>query len=92
MANNGFYIPEPIYKVLPVLYIGSGIATALYIPSVVSVLSGLLLISAGIMVIMWRSAARSERRRKQHGRKGSRNHSKSVSGYASGDSGDMRWK
>jgi hypothetical protein len=71
MTAEKFFIPEPLYRLLPLIYISVGILAPLYVSSIMSVLSGLLLISAGVLVIMWRAAAKARRRRvsrRFHGR------------------------
>ena len=64
MAHDGFYIPDPIYRVLPLIYILTGVLTFYFVTTIMAILSGLLLISAGVLVYLWRSAAKSERRRR----------------------------
>ena len=61
------WIPEPVYQALPPIYSVAGVATIAYSLSVVNVLSGMLLISAGGIVWWQRRDARkklvSKRRR-----------------------------
>lgn len=63
MAQNGIFIPDPIYRFLPLVYIVTGCLTFVYVSTIMAIISGVLLISAGVLVFMWRSAAKSERRR-----------------------------
>ena len=54
------WIPDPIYKVLPPIYVVAGIGALVYSLNVVNVFSGLLLITAGIVVWMQRRSFRKK--------------------------------
>ena len=57
------YVPGPIYRILPIVYIGAGVMTMAFVPHVIAFLSGVLLISAGLLVFIWRASARSRQKR-----------------------------
>jgi len=52
-------LPKPIYEVLPLLYIGGGIAAVSSIHSVTAIVSGILLASTGVLVLCMRRKNRS---------------------------------
>ena len=51
-------IPEPIYKILPVIYLVTGAWVIFASEGFLAVLSGLLLGSAAALVFLWRRDAR----------------------------------
>lgn len=58
------YIPGPVYRFLPALYIGGGLGTLLWLPNIYGIVSGALLITTGVQVLVWRNKKpRKERRR-----------------------------
>ena len=61
-------IPQPLYKLLPLLYVIPGVIVMMQIESTLAALSGILLVSAGVLVFMWRSSARNERERRERNR------------------------
>lgn len=97
MMQGRFYFPAPLYRVLPLVYICAGVLAPFYISTAMSILSSVLLISAGVLVLMWRSAAKAERRRrarKAHARirRALGDDSTSISGYSSHGNSDARWE
>lgn len=92
MTRDKFYLPDPLYRILPLVYITAGILTPVYLSSAMTWFSGVLLIGAGILVIMWRLSARS-RRRKMARRMAKRRAAAmdSLSPPITGR-GDMRWE
>jgi hypothetical protein len=56
-------IPRPVYEVLPVVYVGSGIAGLSYSDSGLMLMSALLLSGTGLVVLWLRRSYRSTRRR-----------------------------
>lgn len=56
------HIPEFIYELLPYIYILVGILAMVKIPGALGVLSGLLLLAAGLLVFKWRLEHRATTR------------------------------
>lgn len=54
MLHRKAHIPYSIYQAQPYIYAGSGVLTLVYLPNVFGIFSGLLLICAGVLVIVWR--------------------------------------
>ncbi len=69
IPSGTFYLPYPVYRVLPLVYIVFGVLTPIYVSHVMAVISGILLVSAGVLTFLWRSAARSEARRRARARR-----------------------
>jgi len=65
MSNRGIYLPKPIYKSLPWIYVGIGVMVMYSLPNAIGYLSGMLMITAGVLVFLWRAVARSGRKRKR---------------------------
>ncbi len=92
MPRRAYYLPEPLYRVLPILYIVAGVLAFIYLESVAASVSGMLLVTAGLLVLGWRFSARGRRReqaRRHRGRYGSRAKGDSQRGN---NAGDMRWQ
>ncbi len=64
MYSQAFYLPEPIYKILPWVYIGCGALVIATLHNFIGTMSGVMLVASGILVMLWRTTARSQRRRK----------------------------
>ena len=47
-------MPKPIYESLPILYVGGGIAAISTVDSFMSFISGILLGSSGVMIMLLR--------------------------------------
>jgi multisubunit Na+/H+ antiporter MnhC subunit len=60
MSNQG-RIPEAIYKILPYFYLSVGVLTILLANNFMAIISGISLISAGIIVWTLRYQYRKER-------------------------------
>ena len=56
------FIPGRVYEVLPVVYVTSGVSTAMMIDQMLAIVSGLLLISAGCLVWRMRHVYRRQSR------------------------------
>lgn len=59
MLNNAINFPELVYRSLPWIYVVVGALVMLSIESFIGFVSGLLMVSAGVLVFLWRAAARS---------------------------------
>lgn len=65
MLRRKAHIPYSIYRAQPLMYIGAGVLTLICLPNILGILSGLLLIGAGTLVIVWRSRKTTKRRKRQ---------------------------
>lgn len=61
MLNGAIYFPEPVYKSLPWIYVAGGAVVMYTLGNFIGFLSGLLMTSAGMLVFLWRAAARASR-------------------------------
>lgn len=61
-------IPKPLYEILPILYVASGIVAMVSVQSVTSFISGLAMGIAGLLVLNMRSNYRSAKIRKRQNR------------------------
>lgn len=59
MRSNSFCIPDGLHRLLPGICIGSGVLTLLYLSDTIAVISGFLLLGAGVLESVWRSSAKS---------------------------------
>ena len=55
------HLPGLLYRQLPWIYVVTGGVTLVYLPSVVGIVSGVLLIFAGSLVLLWRSSKSAKR-------------------------------
>ncbi len=92
MTHDKFYLPDPLYRILPVIYIVTGILTPFTLSSAMTWFSGLLLIAAGVLVIMWRLSARSRRRKMARRRAERRAAAMDSLSPRISEQGDMRWE
>lgn len=58
-------MPYSIHRMQPVIYVGSGVLTIVFLPNIFGILSGLLLICAGVLVVVWRNEKTTKRRKRQ---------------------------
>jgi len=65
MSNRRLHFPKPIYTILPWIYVGIGVMVMYSLPNAIGYLSGMLVITAGVLVFLWRAVARSDRKRKR---------------------------
>lgn len=65
MSNRGIHFPKPIYKSLPWIYVGIGMTVMYSLPNAIGYLSGMLMITASVLVFLWRAVARSDRKRRR---------------------------
>ena len=63
MRSNSFNLPDGLYRLLPGIYIGSGVLTLLYLSDTVAVISGFLLLGAGLLETVWRGRTKSSQGR-----------------------------
>lgn len=61
-----WYIPDPVYRFLPALYIAAGLGTLSWLPNIYGIASGALFIMAGMQVLVWRN--KNEKPRRKRGR------------------------
>ncbi|MDZ7842397.1 MAG: hypothetical protein U5R46_16480 [Gammaproteobacteria bacterium] len=65
MADNAYYVPRVVYRFLPLIYISAGVLALFYVNNLVGTVSSLLLVSAGVLICMWRVRAAAKRRRRE---------------------------
>jgi len=80
MSRPSRRIPEPIYRLLPLLYVACGLASCLFIRTVLGVVSGLVMVSAGALIAHMRMEYRRKRR------------SRPASGWSDSRMADSRWQ
>ena len=58
MLYGAVYLPEPVYRSLPWIYVIVGTVVMLSMGGFIGFVSGLLLTTAGMLVFLWRASAR----------------------------------
>ena len=91
MSRRSFY-PEPLYRALPFLYIVAGVLASIYLDSVTATISGMLLVTAGLLVLGWRFSARGRRREQARRYRGQYASGTKADPQRAADSNDMRWE
>ncbi len=65
MLKGKSRIPHSIYRIQPYIYILSGVLTLVYLSNIYGLVSGLLFISAGVLVIIWRNGKTKKSRKRK---------------------------
>lgn len=67
-TSTSTHVPDQLYRSLPVVYVAAGLATLSQLTNIYGIVSGILFITAGVLVLTWRGG----KQRKKQGRRPSR--------------------